>query len=123
MYRKFLFLAGLLLASTAQAQTPDQARTSPIPTGHGIAEAPSGATPERVDAVPVLSIAGNGAGVPSALGVDGVGRSHGLPSAPRFVGMSPAPRGAKPSSGRSYAADRHFNRCIGNPTTQPGRRK
>jgi hypothetical protein len=75
MYRKFLFLAGLVLASTAHAQTPDRAFISHGPAGYGIAGTPSGTTTGRVDAAPVLSISGNRAllGIPSALPVDGAG--------------------------------------------------
>jgi hypothetical protein len=46
MYRKFLFLAGLVLASTAGAQTPDRAIMRHI----AITETPSGTTTGRVDA-------------------------------------------------------------------------
>ena len=70
MYRKLLFLAGLVLASTAQAQTPDRTIIRHI----AVAETPSGTTTGRVDAAPVLSIAGNRAlSVLSTLPVDGAG--------------------------------------------------
>ena len=75
MYRKFLFLAGLVLASTAQAQTPDRTIMRHMSAGYAIAGTPSGATTRGVDAAPVLGLAGNRAllGVPSAWLVDGAG--------------------------------------------------
>jgi hypothetical protein len=45
MYRKFLFLAGLVLASAAQAQTPDRT----IMSHNAIAETPGGTTTGPVD--------------------------------------------------------------------------
>ena len=50
MYRKFLFLAGLVLASSARAQAPERTIMRHIADDYGIAEAPSGTTPGRVDA-------------------------------------------------------------------------
>ena len=48
MYRKFLFLAGLVFASTTQAQMPDRTIIKHI----AMAETPSGMTIGRVDAEP-----------------------------------------------------------------------
>jgi len=50
MYRKFLFLAGLVLASSARAQAPERTIMRHIADDFGIAEAPSSTTPGRVDA-------------------------------------------------------------------------
>ena len=50
MYRKFLWVAGLVLAATAQAQTPDRVTMSHISAGYGIAGTPSGTITGRVDA-------------------------------------------------------------------------
>src|SRR5687767_13233903 len=47
MYRKFFFLAGLVLASTAQAQTPDRTIMRHIALDYAIAGTPSGTTTGR----------------------------------------------------------------------------
>ena len=84
MYRKFFFVAGLVLASTARAQTPDRTIMRHIAVDYAIAGTPSGATTRRADQTPVLRINGERAllrqvesqalvGVPSALPVDGAG--------------------------------------------------
>jgi hypothetical protein len=67
MYQKFLFLAGLVLASTAQAQTPQNAQAQQtsgmalmIQTpGHGIAGVHSGTATGRVVGDAAVSIGGN----------------------------------------------------------------
>jgi hypothetical protein len=79
MYRKFLFLAGLVLASTAQAQAPDRVIMSHLSASYAIAGTPSGTTTERVNAALAsftdVPIDGSRAllGVPSALLVGGAG--------------------------------------------------
>jgi hypothetical protein len=50
MYRKFLFLASLVLASTAHAQMPDRTIMRHIAADYGIAGTPGGAIGGRVEA-------------------------------------------------------------------------
>lgn len=54
---RFLGVAGLLAASTAQAQSPQTVLLNQVPTGHGIARELSHAT-ARVETTPVLAAAG-----------------------------------------------------------------
>jgi hypothetical protein len=59
MYRKFIFVAGLVLASTGQAQTPDRTIVSHLSAGYAMAGTPSGTITGRLAAAPVHGIAGN----------------------------------------------------------------
>jgi hypothetical protein len=56
MYQKFLFLAGLVLAATAQAQMPDRTIMRHIALAYAIAETPSGTTTGWADPTPILRV-------------------------------------------------------------------
>jgi hypothetical protein len=56
--RTILFLAGLVLASTAQAQTPDRTLRSHITVTNAFAATPSSTTSGPADPTPVLRISG-----------------------------------------------------------------
>jgi hypothetical protein len=61
MYRKFLFMAGFVLASTAQAQMPDRTLMRHIAVDYAFAGTPSGTTTGWVEPTPVLPVNGEGA--------------------------------------------------------------
>ena len=76
MYRNFFFVAGLVLASTAQAQTPDKTIMRHIAVDYAIAGMPSTTTlPGESASFTDAPIAGSQAllGVPSPFPVDGAG--------------------------------------------------
>ena len=115
MYRKFFFVAGIVLASSAQAQTPDRTIMRHIAVDYAVAGTPSGATNQAAEQTPVLRINGERAllrqvespallGVPSALPVDGADSERQSSFRAEVRAMSPALHGAKPSSGRSRTA-------------------